>query len=139
MEKSGPILKLEKVVIEALKSRGFSQGEAETAVTRLESLADKPQTEQPKAQREYQQQSDTGEYGEWKGFKWQRNSSYGKYKVVSNVVCTVETPDAIFIKVAGKGAWIPKSQLARDSQVKHKGDAGDLKITEWLYNRRTWR
>jgi len=133
--KSKPIQKLEQVVIEALESRGFSRGEAQSAVERLESLADKLVSDNKHfdadghmRKQEYQREY----YGDFK-------STWGQYKTVSHVVCTVETADAIFVKVAGKGVWIPKSQMARDSQVRHRGDVGDLKITEWLYNKRQWR
>jgi len=155
--KSKPIQKLEQVVIEALESRGFSRGEAQSAVERLESLADKPgattisQQEWNEKERTYHHDNYAREEAGRQRQEYRReyeyhytsshavNSTWGKYKVVSHVVCTVETADAIFIKVSGKGVWVPKSQMARDSQVRHRGDVGDLKITEWLYNKRQWR
>lgn len=51
---------------------------------------------------------------------------------VEGVVVTKETGMAILIEVQGKEAWIPKSQIDEDSEVKEEGDSGILIIPLWL-------
>lgn len=49
-----------------------------------------------------------------------------------------ETRDAIHVVFADNPIgerWIPKSQIAKDSEVLSKGDSGELLITEWLAER----
>jgi hypothetical protein len=42
------------------------------------------------------------------------------------------TDKAILAVIDGKQEWIPKSQIAADSEVQDDGDEGTLIIPEWL-------
>lgn len=47
--------------------------------------------------------------------------------------CLAETPSAILVDVGeDKPVWIPKSQIDDASEVREKGDEGELVIPEWL-------
>ena len=56
----------------------------------------------------------------------------------SDVRCKAETDKAILCVHAGESYWIPKSQVADDSEVQQKGDEGTLVITKWLAKEEGW-
>ena len=52
--------------------------------------------------------------------------------------CETETSMALLVIVNGQSEWIPKSQIAGDSEVQAKGDRGILTITEWFVIEKGW-
>lgn len=50
-----------------------------------------------------------------------------------------ETEKAILIRtIGGKELWIPKSQIASDSEVHGTGEEGTLIVSEWIYKQKDW-
>jgi hypothetical protein len=49
-----------------------------------------------------------------------------------NVRCKGETAAALLCVVGGDEHWIPKSQLAPESDVQAEDDEGTLVVTSWL-------
>lgn len=43
-----------------------------------------------------------------------------------------ETDRGLLVRIDGETAWLPKSQLSDDSEVRRAGDKGDLVIPRWL-------
>jgi hypothetical protein len=68
----------------------------------------------------------------------------GEFKEVFEVEdakCTAETSKAILVEHSvfdGGKAWIPKSQVSNDSEVREKGTDGTLIISKWLAEQNSW-
>ena len=43
-----------------------------------------------------------------------------------------ESAKALLVVIGSDEFWIPKSQIADDSEVKAEGESGMLKISEWI-------
>ena len=106
MDKSKPILKLEKIVIDALMCRGMQRGEAESCVARLESLSD--------------------EIAEYKA------SRIGDGIKVSGCVIVAETHMAYLMQIGEHEVWIPKSQIRPKPQFHVSDDPVTIIIPQWL-------
>ena len=55
-------------------------------------------------------------------------------------VCVHETESALLIssEELSDEVWVPKSQVIIDSDVHHKGDEGELVVTEWVAEKEGW-
>jgi len=109
MDKSGPLAKLESVVIESLIQQGMSRGEAMAVVERLEAAGAKI----------HSTPVDT-------------HDPEGNFVSFSNVHCKAETSKALLCIIGELEIWIPTSQIADDSEVSMKGDYGILMVTRWI-------
>lgn len=50
-----------------------------------------------------------------------------------------ETAKALLVHTHGIGNWwVPKSQITRDSEVRHEDDYGELCVTEWFAKQKGW-
>lgn len=58
---------------------------------------------------------------------------------LDEVSCQRETEKAIYCWYENEPAWIPKSQLHPDSEVRARGDVGVLIIPAWLAADKGWR
>jgi hypothetical protein len=54
------------------------------------------------------------------------------YTEIEDVLCTRETDKAILCVIGENETWVPKSQIGKDSQVKHEDDEGTLLVSEWF-------
>lgn len=43
-----------------------------------------------------------------------------------------ETDSALLCRIDGKDVWIPKSQIADDSEVYESGTEGTLVVSQWI-------
>lgn len=106
---------IEKVVLEALVSRGYTPSEAAVVITKLRETAKFDGTAQIEI------------------------SSDGKYVAIADVTCTHRTEKrddehqgAILINCKGYEYWIPCVQIAPMSEVTTKGDRGILVVKRWI-------
>lgn len=49
-----------------------------------------------------------------------------------------ETEKALKVDINGNEEWVPRSQIAKDSEVTGEGDFGTLKVSRWLAEKRGW-
>jgi len=110
VEKSGPIHKLEKVIVDALMTRGMTEGEAMAALHRVEEWAVKAFNNHGTEPEILQE------------------------KVTFYDVDILHTTDlALLCRIEGENVWIPFSQLIREeNEIWEKGDTGTLVITQWI-------
>jgi hypothetical protein len=60
--------------------------------------------------------------------------------VIENAECIAETDLAILVEAPDleEDTWVPKSQVKDESDVKEKGDSGDLCVSQWFAGERGW-
>jgi hypothetical protein len=51
---------------------------------------------------------------------------------IDDVDVVRETPRALLCEIGERSVWVPKSQLAIDSEVRRAGDHGVLIVSEWF-------
>lgn len=56
----------------------------------------------------------------------------GETVIFDGVEAIKETGLALLCRIDGAEVWMPKSQIADDSQVTEEGDHGVLVVTEWI-------
>ena len=63
---------------------------------------------------------------------WDDGEYCGEYCKVEDVDAMANTDKAVLIFIEGERFWVPFSLIHPESEVKVKGDAGDLIVARWF-------
>jgi hypothetical protein len=100
---SKPIIKLERIVVDALVSRGMTEGEAASAIERLKSAGQRTQTDSPR-------------------------QATPKRDVTFTCNVVRRSDLAFLLRINGEDVWLPMSQLKPGSDPY----GGSVTIPGWL-------